>query len=660
VGKHHKCCGISLTIPFYLQPDQTVGLVVKTIRLSVGWLVWCFVWIGSLSVTAQKDTTILSPYVVNGVPFHHIGGANHEVFDSLQRMMMRDGSLADLLVSTHPVAIKYYGPGQLATAAFRGAAASQTVVVWNGIRINNPMLMQADFSTLPLSVFSGGGIRFGGATLRDASGAFGGVVSLTSGGDDDGDTSRIFLHRATGSYGSTLFQAGVNLGSGSIISRTFYYTEQSKNDYLFSNNFTGEADRERRINGGWFRQGVLHRTGYRGKGGLQAEVLLWGQHKMNHIPYPLHQPQGRYAQHQTDDAWRLLLSGEAPFRGMRTYLNTGLQHASMHYVESRSGVDARHITNNFQQRAGLEGETIRSRWEMTLDYEVQQAVTTAYEGTRHRHITAFYGSYIRNRNNILWYGIQGRGEWVPGYGIDLMPALVAGVSLDQHHRNLLRASLQRNRQLPGLNDLYWVPGGNSALQPETGYSADITLEGSLFRKNNLTLKHQLTAFHQQVAEKIVWLPDNTAIWRAQNIGDACMTGIEVALMTTLHLNQNHMLRLDLKGSFTRAVKINPEKNEPNPQLLYVPRYAAAAQLFYVAPRFVLSASTTYTAKRYVNMANTNHLPVHYLTQVRLMSKPFKLHNYTCSGYVSVHNLLDEDYQMIAWYPMPGTMNKSSS
>ena len=46
-------------------------------------------------------------------------------------------SLSDLLSENTPVFIKNHGRGALASASFRGTAASHTQVNWNGIKINS-------------------------------------------------------------------------------------------------------------------------------------------------------------------------------------------------------------------------------------------------------------------------------------------------------------------------------------------------------------------------------------------------------------------------------------------------------------------------------------------------------------------------------------------
>ncbi|MBO7314452.1 MAG: Plug domain-containing protein, partial [Alistipes sp.] len=49
-------------------------------------------------------------------------------------------SMADVLTFRSSVFVKSYGRATLSTVAFRGTSPSHTQVLWNGLRINSPML----------------------------------------------------------------------------------------------------------------------------------------------------------------------------------------------------------------------------------------------------------------------------------------------------------------------------------------------------------------------------------------------------------------------------------------------------------------------------------------------------------------------------------------
>ncbi len=606
----------------------------------------------SLAIHAQHDTTHLPLHVVNGYVPPYRDGSWHVLVDSTQRMMMRNGTLADLLAVTHPVSIRYYGPGQLATASFRGASASQTVVVWNGIRINNPMLMQTDLSSIPVVAVEEGGILFGGATLRETSGAFGGVVSLQSNIDTTTE-NRLEVSHMAGSYGHFSYRAQYQWRYRQTASRTIYYREQAANDYHYTDNFYQPGTEARRHNASWFQQGVIHQTGWQRKNGYTGQISLWGQQKLNYIPYPIHQPQKRYTQWQSDDSWRLIMNGRKRYGAYSVGFNTGLQQGVMHYHESRSGVRARHETRNLQQKVYVSRDGYRLQSEVSADYELQQAITSEYGGiTPFRHLVSVYGSAVTYILPDLWIGARARTEYVYQYGTHFLPALSGGYRTGTRNRHLFQWAVMRNRQVPGLNDLYWVPGGNPDLLPESGYGGEISWQYAVRSNKAAKLTSKINLYHQKIQQKIMWLPGSDAIWSPRNLGNIRMNGAEYHINYTRKMGR-YTMAFDAKAAYTRAVRLTEDDIQPLNQLVYVPQWAASAAARLQMPGATMQLETVYTGKRFTNLNNTTWMPAYTLTNFRLNTVDISAANFFVNGFFSVCNLFNQNYQTIAWHPMPG-------
>ncbi|MCK4993198.1 MAG: TonB-dependent receptor plug domain-containing protein, partial [Bacteroidales bacterium] len=89
-------------------------------------------------------------------------------------------SLSDLLSENTPIFIKNHGRGALATASFRGTAASHTQVSWNGIHINSPMAGMVDFSLIPVYIIDELNLKHGSASVADRSGGIGGSININN------------------------------------------------------------------------------------------------------------------------------------------------------------------------------------------------------------------------------------------------------------------------------------------------------------------------------------------------------------------------------------------------------------------------------------------------------------------------------------------------
>lgn len=69
--------------------------------------------------------------------------------DSLALRSGLSVNLSELLAASSPVFVKSYGPGGMATAHFRGTAASHSRIVWNGLNLNSPMRGLPTFHCFP-------------------------------------------------------------------------------------------------------------------------------------------------------------------------------------------------------------------------------------------------------------------------------------------------------------------------------------------------------------------------------------------------------------------------------------------------------------------------------------------------------------------------------
>jgi vitamin B12 transporter len=601
-------------------------------------------------LVAQSDTTVLTPFVVQGrLPIDMVD-AHREVLDSLQLAITKGGSLADLLSQVSPVTLRYYGPGQLASAGFRGASASQTVLVWNGIRINNPMLMQTDLSSIPLGLIDEGRISFGSGTLGHASGAFGGVIALNNNLTGIPLGQAILIDQSIGSFGSDHYQAQMRWNRRGFSGKTLYYRESTENNYPYIDNFsTSDWQTKTRRNASFHQQGMMHQMGFASGANLKGKLMIWGQQKTNHIPYPIHQPQDAYQQYQTEDFIKVLLGAEAMFGGVHTEFFSGFQAGIMTYYDERSRTDARHFTRNIQQGVKLHGGGHLWQWRLHADDEFQQVVTSAYDQVRERRIHALYGALMYTPT-VDWYaGAATRAELVKGQGLDAMPSLMAGRKFGKLRQHSVKGMMMFNRQLPGFNDLYWVPGGNPDLLPERGVGGEICYEKSPDTIGSIVIQPQFTTFFQRIDQKISWLPDSGAMWSAFNIGLVQLYGLD-ALISARYKHHLHIL---IRGQYTAAQKIGEDGGRELQQLVYQPHLSGSGLLRFQSKHGILSWETTFTGKRFTNAANTNYLPPYTLSNLRLLSSSFKFGFVDLQASFSVVNLFNVSYQGIAWFPMPG-------
>jgi outer membrane cobalamin receptor len=126
-------------------------------------------------------------------------GMKETRIDSLMILNNINISLSGLLSKNTSIFIKENGRGALATASFRGSAASHTQVNWNGMPINSPMTGMVDFSLIPVYIIDDLSLSFGAASIKNGSGGIGGSVNINNTVDWDNKLSVKYI-QGIGSY----------------------------------------------------------------------------------------------------------------------------------------------------------------------------------------------------------------------------------------------------------------------------------------------------------------------------------------------------------------------------------------------------------------------------------------------------------------------------
>ena len=203
-------------------------------------------------------------------------------------------SLSDLLSENTSVFIKSHGRGALATASFRGTAASHTRVNWNGISINSPMAGMVDFSLIPVYLIDELNLKHGPASLADGVGGIGGSINLQNRAGWNEKRSLSFI-QGIGSYHTFDEFLQLGLGKKKLRSKTRVYHNQSLNDYTFVNRGIGNIDPQSGAlshpidtndQASYTRYGVLQELYYRPGSDHVISMKYWAQYADRTIPRP--------------------------------------------------------------------------------------------------------------------------------------------------------------------------------------------------------------------------------------------------------------------------------------------------------------------------------------------------------------------------------------
>jgi len=248
-----------------------------------------------------------------------------------------------------------------------------------------------------------------------------------------------------------------------------------------------------------------------------------------------------------------------------------------------------------------------------------------------------------------------------GTSIDNSPRLSPYISLSvkpfEKEDFRVRAFFKNIFRLPSFNDLYYSQVGNRNLKPELTNQYNLGLTYSKSIENWLPLIAVTADFyHNDVTDKIVAYPNkDTFFWTIINYGKVSIDGIDLTAETTFQPWKNIGIVVGTNYSYQRALIVtDPSARDFNNQIPYTPRVSGSGKIGIETPWINVSYSLLWSGKRYAVNQNfsENRLPA-YADHSISLNRNFKIKHYLIHANVEVLNLLDSNYEIVRWFPMPG-------
>ena len=245
----------------------------------------------------------------------------------------------------------------------------------------------------------------------------------------------------------------------------------------------------------------------------------------------------------------------------------------------------------------------------------------------------------------------------------LTPALFANIYPFRAKWLSLRAYVKQSYRMPTFNDLYYNDLGNASLRPERATQYDV---GMLLSKHLGTthLTFQGDLYYNKVHDKIIAYPKGQQFrWTMLNLGEVDIRGIDIVGAVTGHPLQafskawcrDLIATLRAQYTYQRAIDVtDPDKSYYRDQIPYIPHHAGSLILGLDYHCLSLNYSFIYTGERWNGQENSqyNHMQPWYTSDVQV-SYLFPLLKTECKLSLEANNLLDQQYDVIANYPMPG-------
>jgi iron complex outermembrane receptor protein len=620
-------------------------------------LLACFLMAATIGKAQMiHDTLELLELNIVANKINYTETTKHQSIDSLYKKQLDHLDLGELLSASTPIFVRSYGKGTLSTASFRGTGSSHTQVLWNGFRLNSPMLGQTDLSTIPNSLFDKVELFYGGASLINAEGGLGGGINLVN---TSGNNQKpvFYLTQSAGSFKTFSTAAGLSVGKGSFKSDTRVIFQTSQNNFPFYNDAVIPPGEMTQQNAEYGNTGFTQQFSYKPAENHTLSFSTWNQwNKRNIPPVMSNYEQVNWLRESSGNFFsRNILGWEYQKNRTQTSVKAAYFFDDYRYNqemigEGGSGSDS--IINSINKSSGVFVnaklvQDLRNGFVVTacLNVERNTVKSNNYRDDADRNNIGLVGKVEKLFWDKLNLSLLVRSQVVDGELLPLMPVFGLNFRILNEEQLFFRASISRNYHLPTLNDLYWYPGGNPDLKPEDSFEVEGGLNYVLNINHSLSLKADLTAYANSVNNWILWEDTGNGYWSAVNKREVFARGME--FFTQLDARKGKSwYRVFLQYAFTRTTD---ETDGGDEQLIYIPVHNANGYFQWSYRGYSLEWKTHFVGEQ--NTIGKN-LPAYLINHVSA-GKMFWLNNNKLELRFRVNNLFDVHYQAVLWRPMPG-------
>lgn len=474
--------------------------------------------------------------------------------------LQRNGNnLSEVLRFQSPVFIKENGRGMVSSPSFRGTTASHTAFVWNGININSTFLGQGDINNIGLFGSDRLDIKSGGGSVLYGSGAIGGSIHF----NDELNFSRGFRANIYSEYGS--FETFNTLLKASYSDDKFSF-KASGNHFISQNNFEVEEKNYINRNGKYYNTSFSLGASYKLN---SSNKISWQSQTLNNSQnYPIFEETGTKTKYLSQN-FRSLISWD--FK--KSDINNSFKVA---YIED----DFQYFgnLNSIQTSGGIaKNYIIKNDFDYTIDPKLSFNIITELQQNKGEGFLSGIDHVKRNIFSTAGMLRFFSDDWNLEAGIkkdfveSIQSPILFSFSSKWKHLNWYNVSLNvsKNFRYGSFNDLYWQPGGNINLKPETSLQAEMNHDFK-FKDFKLTL----SPYYMNIRDMIRWLP-TASYWSVFNTNRVESYGLESSLNYNKKFNENNSLKTSIGYSYTRSVDLENKK-----QLMLVPYHKAYGNIDY--------------------------------------------------------------------------------
>ncbi|MFX1736326.1 TonB-dependent receptor [Paraburkholderia sp. A1RI_3L] len=435
------------------------------------------------------------------------------------------------------------GPGSTATLFMRGADASESLVLIDGVRVDSTSLGSAQIAQIPLDQIDHVEVVNGNVSALYGSGAIGGVVQIFT--KNGGSYPPRFNFEAEyGSYHTQRQQVGVSGALDAEGKTTFSVSLARAKDDGFSsinpalvpavnpnaNGYLNEsvsASLRHTFNERW-DAGVRF---FQSNGNSSYDNAYGVPTDLNNL-YTKVQQASVFANGKVTDWWTTHLVAATGNDRSQTELN---------------GVYTDHFNSDNRQYTWQNDFMLAPQQKIQVGYEhLDQMLDSNQYSAPNRHVDSGFAGYTgrfgrsqfqANVRRDQYSDFGGANSYYLGYGFDITEHWKATASWSDAFR------------APTFNDLYYPYYGNPTIRPERSHSVEAALQ---YASDAFGLM-RLTAFQTRYSNLIQSTQVTPGVYMAENVGHAKVQGLEASW-------SGHVGKTDVRAALTLQNPVDEDKD----------------------------------------------------------------------------------------------------
>lgn len=600
--------------------------------------------------------------------------------DSIVLMNKIDASLSTLLSENTPIYINSFAQGSMTTASFRGTASSHTQVQWNGMNINSPMLGMFDFSLIPVYLIDELKLYHGSASLSETGGGIGGAITIKNKANWDNKLNFQY-GQGIGSFHTNHEYFKLEIGNKNFQVKTRVYKINSANDFSFINKSIGEIDPlsgeiihplDTNDNGAYYIKGILQEFYWQVNDKNIITLQYWGQDIDRNIPrissYEGNEDSGINKQYEKSH--KFITSWKVFYPRSKIEIKEGFEYMDMlytlnNYVPGIGQIPTIYSESNYYKFT----QFIKYLYEFDKSLIFNSDLRYSYQDVQTADSVSLQAYHV-NRNEIslsnsvqktfakkLNINLLLRSEYKNDKLIPFIPFLGLDFKAFDSLNLIFKGNIARNYHFPSLNDLYWQPGGNSNLLEENGLSYEFSA-AYFFAKKNFNCSSQITAYHSNINNWIIWLPSVRGYWEPMNIKRVQVKGLEFNLNSSFQ-SGNWKAKAILNYTLNKSINLGDSSdwgsNSYGQQLAFIPKHAGNILFNFSWKSVYFSYQHNALSERFTSSSNdieTRYRFYPYFMNNISLGKLTKWKNFSFSAELKIFNLFNETYHSLLIQPMP--------